>query len=62
MINNMNDLELCDSMALLSSNFDLLNHLWAEGGNAAMKHSLSQIIKGAEEAKKRIEEIEKESP
>ena len=63
MINNMNDVELCEHILKLKRNTALLNHVWAEGGNNAMFLALKNIFDAADEAMHRLNVIQtKESP
>jgi hypothetical protein len=58
MINNMNDLKLCEHMSKLRRNQELLNHIWAEGGNHAMFLALKNIFDAADDAMHRLNELQ----
>ena len=63
MINNLNDLELCEHISKLRRNSELLNHVWAEGGNKAMFLALKNIFDAADEAMHRLNVLEtKDTP
>lgn len=58
MINNMNDLELCEHVMKLKRNHALLNHVWAEGGNKAMFLALKNIFDAADDAMHRLNQLQ----
>ena len=58
MINNMNDIELCDHIARLKRNHDVLNHVWAQGGNHAMFLALKNIFDAADAAMHRLNQLQ----
>lgn len=58
MINNMNDVELCDHILKIRRNHALLNHVWAEGGNHAMFLALKNIFDAADAAMERLNKLQ----
>ena len=61
-INNMNDVELCEHILKIRRNFALLNHVWAEGGNNAMFLALKNIYDASDEAMFRLNQLQTKEP
>lgn len=60
MINDLNDIRICEQMAKARRNFDLVNHLMAEGGNHALFLTCKNVRDAMDEVMNRLNEIHRE--
>lgn len=58
MINDLNDAELCEHYRKMKRNFELVNHIWAQGGNKALFLVSQNILNATTDFQQRLNQLQ----